>query len=130
MAKVKVWNDNSIEHVEMFKGDQIRIPPNGFILMERDEAVAFKGAFIAPIINDGNANPKTFKKIRLTPVEGEVMEPKAIEPICQSCAYKASSDKDLLEHIGAMHKDAGFVDVTAEKEIEARKRGRPAKAAG
>lgn len=131
MAKFKVWNENSLDHVEMFKGDRIVIPAKGYVVMDRDDAVAFRGAFVAPIISDGNADPRTFKKIRLEKIEGDVevqTKPEA-EHICQACKYKASSEKDLTEHASAMHGDAITVDEEAEKEIAAKKRGRPAKAA-
>jgi hypothetical protein len=132
MPKFKVWNDNDLEHVEIFKGDKIQIPAKSYVLMERDDAVAFKGAFLAPVISDGVANPKTFKKIRIELHSAdEAPAAKAPEePICQACKYKASSDRDLAEHVQAMHRESIVVDEQAEKEIEAKKRGRPAKAAG
>jgi hypothetical protein len=129
LAKFKVWNENELPHTEMFKGDKIVIPAKGFVVMDRDDAVAFRGAFVAPIINDGNADPRTFKKIRIEKIEDAaevIKEPSTIR--CQACSYETETSKDLLEHVKANHMDALTVDAVAEKEIEARKRGRPAKA--
>lgn len=132
MSQYKVWNENDLPHTEMFKGDKITIPAKGYVVMQRDDAIAFRGSFVAPVIVDGNADPRTFKKIRLEKIEGgaEVKANARAEPICQACKYQASSEKDLAEHVQAMHSDSIVVDEQAEKEIEARKRGRPAKAAG
>lgn len=64
MAKVKVWNKNSLPHVETFKGDKIEIPAGGCIEMDWEDATEFKGQFFPMVINaDGTHNPKGFKKI-------------------------------------------------------------------
>lgn len=43
MALSKVWNRNKYEHREKFKGDEIVIPPGGYIEMEFEDAIQFKG---------------------------------------------------------------------------------------
>jgi hypothetical protein len=73
MPKVKVWNDNKFEHVEKFKGEEVRILPGDFIEMDYIDAVDFRGQF-APMrmLGPNNPDPRGFKMIR-------VEEPK--EPI-------------------------------------------------
>lgn len=62
--KVKVWNKNTLPHIETFKGDKIEIPAGGSIEMDWEDAIEFKGQFFPMVINaDGTHNPKGFKKI-------------------------------------------------------------------
>lgn len=66
MPKVKVWNDNVHPHTEMFKGDQIHIPPKSFIEMEWEEAIEFKGQFTGiKRRGDDSPDPTGFKMIRV-----------------------------------------------------------------
>lgn len=45
MASVKVWNDNTYEFAQEVKGTMIKIPPKGFVEMDYEEAIDFKGMF-------------------------------------------------------------------------------------
>lgn len=66
MAQVKVWNDHTLEHVEKFKNQEIRIPAGGFIMMDYIDAIDFKGQFFGMKMRGPNdPDPKTFKKIRV-----------------------------------------------------------------
>lgn len=49
--QVKVWNEDHREWVEEFKGNEIRIPPKGHILMTRSEAVQLLKQYSPPIKN-------------------------------------------------------------------------------
>lgn len=35
----KVWNDHDKDHVEMFKGEEIRVPAKGFVKIDRKSVV-------------------------------------------------------------------------------------------
>ncbi len=80
MPQVKVWNDHDREHVEQFKGETLRIPAGGHILMDYIDAVDFKGQYFAPpgqkmMLGPNNPNPACFKKIRVDqPTEPVVKE--------------------------------------------------------
>lgn len=75
--RTKVWNDNKYDYKEKFKGEEISIPAGGFVEMNRDDAVMFKGSF-SPISTDvdGNPHPKSFKRIRLEHIAEKTAEEK------------------------------------------------------
>jgi hypothetical protein len=64
---VKVWNDNTCDHKETFKGATISIPAQSFIEMEYEEAVEFRGQFtgVAKLGKDGKPDKTQFKMIRV-----------------------------------------------------------------
>ena len=124
---VKVHNDNVHPYKEKFRDRDINIPPKGFIEMEYDEAILFKGTFAPMVFDaDGNDQPQGYKMIRVE--EPSLKElPKVNPNLCVACRYLAHDAKDLLEHAKA-HADNMVVDNEAEAEI-VKKRGRPAKTA-
>lgn len=68
MPLVKVWNDNVHPHTEKYKGDMITIPAGGFVEMEWEEGIQFKGQFtgLAPIVPEtGQPDARKFKMIRV-----------------------------------------------------------------
>jgi hypothetical protein len=68
--KVKVVNYNSYPYEEEFKGDKIKIAPNGHVEMDRDDAVLFLGQFNSIVRDvDGNPHPKSFKRLRIENIE-------------------------------------------------------------
>ena len=102
-AKVKVFNDNKYEHRERYKGQNIIIPAGGFIEMDRDDAVQFKGQFFPPQRGgNGVQLPETFKKIRIEYVEEKQAEAKA-EHVCMICGFKAESAAGLAAHMRHKH---------------------------
>lgn len=124
MPKVKVWNDNKLKHSEMFKDELIEIPPGGYILMESDEAVNFRGQF-HPIKLGGDDQPlpESFKMIRLTPHDSTEVETKPVDQhVCLVCKYKAPSEKDLISHCSKEHADRLIVDEEAEAELKKKKK--------
>jgi hypothetical protein len=76
MAQVKVWNDHTVDHVEKFKGEELRVPAKGFIMMDYIDAIDFKGQFFGMrMLGPNNPDPKTFKMIRVEePAEPVVKE--------------------------------------------------------
>lgn len=123
MPYVQVMNDNTMEHVEYFKGDKIVIPPGGSVKMEEDEAHMFKGQYF-PMIKDadGQQQRKSFKMLRIVAVDS--VDPEVIKYKCNICKYEGHNDTDLNEHSKATHAGQAIVDEDAEKEIK-RKPGRP-----
>lgn len=128
MALVRVHNDNVHDYQEKFREKDVKIPAKGFIEMEESDAKLFKGSF-APIQvdADGSPIPQGFKMIRIERITQEAPKVHLKENICQACRYEGSSDKDLSEHIKAEHADIAVVDEEAEREMVAKKRGRPPK---
>lgn len=95
---VKVWNDNKYPHSEKFKGTQLHILPGGYIEMEFEEAMEFKGQFTAPVRgNDDQPDPRFFKMIR-------VEIPKNIETrvdplMCHADGSRAADQDDYAKRL-------------------------------
>ena len=123
MQLVKVWNLNSIPHVEMFKGKQIRIEPQSCIDMEFYEAYEFRGQF-KPMIADENGKPKLPESAKMIRVVDNGVIPEAIDQgnTCMVCKYKAVNEKDLMAHITANHTAQAVRDEEAEKFLEDKKK--------
>lgn len=119
--KVRVYNDSPWTHKETFKGDPIAIPGNGFIEMEYFEAHEFKGQYF-PITKDagGQQDEKSYKRIRLVPIEGEDAKAE-LKPTCQACKYEATSKQDLEDHIDATHLEDLEDKEVADKRRKAKK---------
>jgi hypothetical protein len=127
--RVKVWNDNVHPYTEIFKGDKIYIEAKSFIEMEEDEALQFQGKFSPPIYDgDKNHMPQGFKMIRIDRGGAPIVPAKPTSFACNACKEVFQTEKSLALHSEHAHKDEAFVDETAEAEITAKKRGRPAKA--
>ncbi len=115
--QAQVWNDFSKEHVEMFKGDEIRIPAKSFINMNWSDAVQFRGQY-TPIIRDGLGNDLKPKMIRLVRVEAVVEEPKDFT--CQMDGKSFANQAELDKHIAENHTES-MVDADAKKKLLAKK---------
>jgi hypothetical protein len=129
MAKMRVYNDNVHPYQETFKGDLVKIPPKGFVLMEEDDAILFRGTY-APITTDGDGQPlpTSYKMIRLVR-DSEATEteartaPRFVDPVTGKQAETQAEYEAML----AEHKDRLVVDEEAEEVIKTR--GRPKKTA-
>jgi uncharacterized C2H2 Zn-finger protein len=133
MAKVKVWNDNTVTWNEKFKGDDVKIPAKGYVEMEFYEAHEFKGQFSPIKVKaDGTQDPGSFKMIRVEPLEetaaGEIEDGQEIFP-CNLCRKVFTTEAALLKHSDAAHADRMVNDPEAEKHAPKRGPGRPPKAA-
>lgn len=119
--QVKVWNDNVHPYKEKFREQDIHIPPKQFIMMDKDEAHIFLGTFAGILRDaDGNPIPEGYKMLRIEKVSEE--KPVVTAHNCQACDYKAMSEKDLDEHITALHVEQ-MVDEEEVKKRKARKAG-------
>lgn len=102
MAKVKVWNRNKYPHKELYKGDQVVIPAGGFIEMDWEEAVQFKGQFtgMAPLKSEddgaggmGEPDPRFFKMIE---VESPAEDPVKDDGLVNHATGKRADDAQAL----------------------------------
>jgi hypothetical protein len=120
---VRVHNDNVVEHVEMYKGTQIRIPAGGYVEMERAEAVQFKSQFRTPVRDKARIQtPESKKILRLELIINgaeKAAAPKAEKDkhICHKCGFEAQNKAGLSAHIRANHLES-MVDDDARKELE------------
>src|SRR3990167_6556242 len=116
MAMVRVWNDHTKEHVEMFKGDLIKVQAQNFIEMDRLDAIQFVGQFTG-IVRDALGNDLRPKKLRLD----DSVIPKTPEKIVQfKCMHdnkEFSSQKELDMHVLETHVDSLHKDPEIDKFI-------------
>ncbi len=106
MAKVKVWNDNKYPHKELYKGDPVVIPAGGFVEMDWEEAVQFKGQFtgMAPLKSEddglggmGEPDPRFFKMIRVdSPADDPVKDDGLVN---HATGKRANDTAELLAQV-------------------------------
>jgi hypothetical protein len=118
VAKARVWNDHTEEHVEEFRGEIVKIPPKGFVEMPWPSAVQFRGQY-TPILRDGLGRDLKPKKIRLERIDDAA--PKFAAPAskftCQACNKACKTQKELDDHIAKQHVEQ-MVDEDAREEFE------------
>jgi len=120
--KAKVWNDDDKDYVEDFKGETIRVPAKGYIVMDFLEARAFLGKG-TPIKKDGQGRVLNPKMLRTEKIHPDFSEKEKIE------AQKiAEFNKDHDEIVTQM-KNAGTVGEATPDPTSPmpRRRGRPPK---
>lgn len=127
MALVKVWNDNTFENVEKFKGKTISIPPKSYIEMDKGDADLFIGQY-KPITvdHDGKPTPQGFKMIRIEEIESEPED--MIETFtCMVDGKTFDTQEQLNAHVKKNYTHLLVTDTEAEAELK--KRGRAKKSA-
>lgn len=117
MALVKVWNDNVYVHKERFKNEMVEIAPGGYVEMEYEDGIDFKGQFtgIAPIGPDGKPDARYFKKIR---VERPAVYGTDTGLVCHADGTKAESVEELKAKL-ALYKDRLAKDDEADRAVGA-----------
>lgn len=101
--KVKVWNENTVDLVEEFKGQTIKIPAGKCIEMGRSQAIQFKGQY-RPIQVDGMKQQvkSSMKILRIEPIKKG--ESKGSEKIpCSLCDKEFTSEQGLKLHTAKAH---------------------------
>ena len=107
MARVRVWNDNVLDHTETFKGDRIHIPKKSFIEMDQDEAVQFKSNFFPPRKHSNGLQTDDSKKIiRLELIEGATAAPEPEKHQCMKCGQVCATKAALSQHVKHKHLEA------------------------
>ena len=107
MALAKVWNDHKDVYVEKFRDEEIKIPAGKFVEMDKFDAMQFVGQY-TPVIKDGLGNDLRPKMLRV-----EVAPDKEVKPVeytCQACKGKFDTEKELVLHSDAFHKDVQIKD--------------------
>jgi hypothetical protein len=119
--KYEVWNKHphGLIHKEKFKGDDIVIPANGFVLMDYEDAVQFKGQMV-PMIKTGmgTQDPASFKCIHLVAHKGDSVPTPVPEYVCNMDGKKFTSQKELDEYVAANFADDVFKDPALEKDAQ------------
>ena len=127
---VKVWNRNTYDYSEEFRGKKITIPASDFIEMAYDEAVLFLGSF-TPIVRkgDGTFDPRSFKKLEIdkddkAAIRAERMHSMDADEkekvfVCHACAKEFLTKTGLEKHIKSKHM-SDMADKEAMKELHDR----------
>lgn len=119
--KVKVWNDNELDHTEKFRGSVVHVPSRGFIEMEESDAKEFRTQFFPPIrseVSIDGIDPKSRKMIRIEYPGGARPIAKA-EPELRSplTGEVFANEKDYKKHLDE-NKDKVHRDPEVEKQIK------------
>lgn len=107
--KVQVYNVNNHPYKEHFKGVDVEIPPMGFVEMELDDAILFKGTMNRVLRDaDGNPLPESYKMIRIVKDEKtrkaiEATRTREMKITCQACGFRGVNEKDLEIHVMDEH---------------------------
>lgn len=120
--RYRVYNDNVHELRERFQGREICLAPGEYVEMNRDEMVLYKGQFKTPVIVNGVADPRSFKKLRIEPITADEPKSEAVtgskdqKHICQKCGFEAKNKAGLSAHIRNSHASS-MLDEDAKKEL-------------
>lgn len=120
MSMVKVWNENKYEHVEMFKGKEIRLAPGieNAIEMDYIEACEFQGQFTPPAHKEDPRPERRFKMIRVEHPKEPVIKD---DNIIHATGQRASSAQEIAEVIRELRKGDAQQDPTKDVEMAAMK---------
>jgi hypothetical protein len=105
--QVKVWNTNTHDLVERFKGNELVIPAGKYIEMEYYEANEFRGQYHPrPVDNDGKMvdDAKHYKMLRIESPGDQAPPTKSVGGhVCMKCqsAYQAKDELDF--HVKTKH---------------------------
>lgn len=102
--KVKVWNDDDKDYVELFKEEEIRIPAKGFIIMTRHDAADFCSRWVNPI-DPKTGQEKIFKKLRREAILDGSEKLPVSKTLCLACQMECSTKMALTNHIKKVHPD-------------------------
>ncbi len=121
--KYEVWNKhpNGLTHREKFRGDDIVIKANDFVLMDYEDAVQFKGQYYRYALDGmGQQDPVTYKCIHLVPHKGtsEKAPEAPKEFVCNMDGKKFLSQAELDKYIEANFKEVIFKDEYLEKDAK------------
>ena len=115
MAQVKVWNDNVYDFKQEVKGVQIEIPANGFIEMDYEEAIDFKGMYSPlPPADFSGDHALYYKMIRVEQPAAPVFRDEGLTN--HLTGARAASPDDLAATLAAV-RHLVVTDSTAERAL-------------
>ena len=110
---VQVWNDDSQDYSENFKGNQVVVPAGEFISMSRNEANAFMGSFSGKV-----NNRLVTKSLRLVRSGDYDDSSEAEKFISQMTGEEFDSQQDLDNHLKS-YKGQQVTIEALEKKVKA-----------
>lgn len=130
MSKWQVWNKHPLgfTHKEKFRDETIEIKAGGYVLMDYEDAVQFRGQFM-PMKKDGmgQPDPKFFKCIELKQHD-ESAEPEKKKFVSMMDGREFQTQAELDAYVKSNFADQVFKDVAIEEEIEREKKRKTSKA--
>lgn len=119
MSVVRVYNDNVHPYREKFKDKMIDIPSKNFVIMDYDDAIIFRGRH-NPVVLDGggNANPESYKMIRIVEDSNEPVVPQKEKILCHACSKIFPTALALDMHITDSHAAMILDDTEREKRMK------------
>lgn len=129
MSKWRVYNKHPLgfTHREKFQDSIIEIKAGEYVLMDYEDAVAFRGQYFPMRMNAQDVqDPESYKCIEIVKDDSVVDEKPAVETkwVCHFDGKEFPTKDLLMSYIEQNFKDKIVVDEVAEKEIEEEKRGR------
>ena len=122
--EVKVWNRNTFDYKERFKGEDIFIKAGGFVKMDRWEANQFLGTYVPIKKNkDEQQDPMSFKYLEIDQEDlkrirdqqsGATDQQKTF--VCHACSKEFLTKNGLLKHIKTKH-ISEMADTDARDEL-------------
>lgn len=98
---VKVWNDNVHPFEQEFKGEKIKIAARGFVEMDYEDAVQFRGCYYPPRFDGArNQTPESYKMIR---VDSPAKQTEQTWQICAACGDRFANQAELDQHVDKNH---------------------------
>lgn len=112
---VKIYNRNSYDYSEKFKGQMVEIKSKGFVKMDYEDANRFLGQLPSfKRLKDGQQCPSSFKWLEIDPVDRKrvesILRNEAEEKakkvfVCMACGEEFDSKKELIKHSNMKHSD-------------------------
>jgi len=118
MGQVKLYNENVHVLKEKFRGEDIVIPPGGFVHMDEDDAVLFRGQFSYGMVKDAQdqPDPRYFKMVRIVRDEDATAEaPKKFISMLDGKEFASQAE---LDNYLKLHEDRVFKDEVLDQELE------------
>lgn len=114
---VEVWNDDTSDYTEVFKGDTIVVPAKNFIKMEDPDASQFLGQYV-PFKKDGQGRQLGCKMLRKVYIpDGKTTTVEEPNLTCQMCKETFRAQGELDGHIAQNHTQA-MIEEEAKKAVK------------
>jgi hypothetical protein len=125
--QVKLYNRNTYDYNEVFRGEPIHIKAGGYIVIDYEKANLFMGTMCS-VKKDkgGKALPESFKKLEMDKEDRrrvelflrDEKEEKARKTfVCHKCNEEFRSKASLVEHVKDEHLD-DLADRKTREEVE------------
>lgn len=133
--RVRVYNRNTHDYHNTFKGKNVTIPAGGYLEMDRSDAVQLKSKMVViPNTFDGagNQRPESFSRLELIPVGSETVNVQE-KFICHATGKEFDSEREYMAHLKSnealveAQRIANEEDENVQKDLRAERQKRSAR---